>query len=84
MYSRLTANGLVTTELTRTDGISVPRLGGDGLSAGSWQCPSGEELFVIGGVEDVGGELANSPVDRIIATGRAIGGGGGGGNIELG
>lgn len=84
MYSRPTVKGLVTTELTLTDGISVPKFGGDGLRAGSWQCPSGEELLAIGGVEDEGGELAKSPVDRIIATGRAIGGGGGGGNIELG
>lgn len=39
----------------------------------------------LGGVIDVGGELIidKSPVDRIIATGLAIGGNGGGGNIEL-
>lgn len=29
-------------------------------------------------------DLRNLPVDRIIATGRAIGGNGGGGNIALG
>lgn len=42
-------------------------------------------VFTVGGVIDVGGELMidKSPVDRIIATGRAIGGNGGGGNIEL-
>lgn len=39
----------------------------------------------LGGVIDVGGELIidKSPVERMIATGRAIGGKGGGGNIEL-
>lgn len=42
-------------------------------------------LFTVGGVIELGGELIidKSPVDRIIATGRAIGGKGGGGNIEL-
>lgn len=33
---------------------------------------------------DVGGEFVTSPVDRMIATGRAIGGNGGGGNIVAG
>lgn len=68
--------------------MSGPSVGGEGLRAPSWQCPSGEELLLIGGVEDVGGEFADdmvsSPVERIMATGLAIGGGGGGGNIELG
>lgn len=40
-----------------------------------------------GEAEPVGGEFeladVSSPVERIIATGRAIGAGGGGGNIEL-
>lgn len=42
-------------------------------------------LFTVGGVIEVGGELIidKSPVDRMIATGRAIGGNGGGGSIEL-
>lgn len=42
-------------------------------------------LLTDGGVIDDGGELIidKSPVDRMIATGRAIGGNGGGGNIEL-
>lgn len=52
----------------------------------SWLGPS--SAGSVGDVEDVGGELAvvaaSSPVDRIIATGLAIGAGGGGGNIELG
>jgi hypothetical protein len=42
----------------------------------------------IGGVVEVGGELADdmdsSPVERMMATGLAMGGGGGGGSIELG
>lgn len=39
----------------------------------------------LGGVIEVGGEfiIDKSPVERMIATGRAIGGRGGGGNIEL-
>lgn len=32
----------------------------------------------------IGYAAINSPVDRMIATGRAIGGGGGGGSIVLG
>lgn len=40
-------------------------------------------LFTLGGVIEVGGVIDKSPVDRIMATGRAIGGNGGGGNIEL-
>lgn len=42
-------------------------------------------LLTVGGVIDAGGELImdKSPVDRMMATGRAIGGNGGGGNIEL-
>lgn len=39
----------------------------------------------LGGVIEVGGEfiIDRSPVERMIATGLAIGGNGGGGNIEL-
>lgn len=51
-----------------------------------WSLWCGEcMLFTLGGVIDGGGELIidKSPVDRIIATGRAMGGSGGGGNIEL-
>lgn len=40
-------------------------------------------LLTVGGVIDAGGEFIIELVDRIIATGLAIGGNGGGGNIEL-
>lgn len=40
-------------------------------------------LLTVGGVIDAGGEFIIELVERMIATGRAIGGSGGGGNIEL-
>lgn len=96
-YSRPLVYGLVILDrdfLLCTCGL----IGGDtdwssvGLSLLSalWLCCSwlwGEDIIVepIGGVIDVGGELSivRFPVDRIIATGLAIGGSGGGGNIVL-
>lgn len=91
-YSRLTENGLVTTErLTGTTSTvaEAELAGGDGLSVpGPGPRLSRGEPSPIGGVLEAGGEFAvvtvNSPVDRMIATGRAMGGGGGGGSIELG
>lgn len=91
-YSRLTENGLVTTVrlAVTTSGDADELAGGDGLKApGPVALLSrGEPSPPIGGVLEAGGEFAvvtvSSPVERMIATGLAIGGGGGGGSIELG
>lgn len=59
--------------------------GGDELISGT---SSAGDVSLHGGVILVGGELVplivTSPVERIIATGRAIGGNGGGGSIVVG
>jgi len=80
--------GMISTEddvaelATATGGDGLKALLGPRLSLGDPSPPA------MGGVLEVGGEFAvvtvNSPVDRMMATGRAIGGGGGGGSIVLG
>lgn len=67
-------------------------MGGEVFPSSFWESPICSDwcgefiLLTVGGDNEDGGELPiidKSPVDRMIATGRAIGGNGGGGNIEL-